>query len=271
MVATLEHEPRATHDDWPRVRLFGVNMDVLDMSSTLKIIQSWTAAPFDRCRYVVTPNVDHTVLLQDRRDLRDAYHDADLVLADGWPVVAASRIVGKPLPERVAGSDLVPRLLAAGLASQPLRVFLLGAAPGVGEKAARNIHRRYDGVDVVGVHSPPLGFENREEESNRILYLVGQTQPDILVVGLGAPKQELWVHAHRDQLKAKVALCVGATIDFIAGEKSRAPRWLQRLGLEWLHRILSEPRRLAKRYAHDASVFPGIVWREWRDKGLATR
>lgn len=264
MSTTLERENRTAVSDWPRVNLFGANIDVLRMSETLEIVHGWVTAPFDRCRYVVTPNVDHMVLLQERQDLRDAYRDASLVLADGWPVVAASRLVGKPLPERVPGSDLVPLLMNTGSPSRPLRVFLLGAAPGVGERAARNIQARYDAVDIVGVHSPPIGFERNKEENNRILYLVEQTEPDILVVGLGAPKQELWVHANRDRLKAKVALCVGATIDFMAGEKSRAPRWLQQLGLEWLHRMLSDPKRLVKRYARDAWTFPGIVWREWR-------
>lgn len=264
MASILELEVQTSQREWSRVELFGTTIDVLQMREALGIIQSWAAAPFDRCRYVVTPNVDHTVLLQERQDLCAAYHDASLVLADGWPVVAASRLVGKPLPERVPGSDLVPMLLQAALPDRPLRVFLLGAAPGVGERAARNILHEYDGVDIVGVHSPPLGFEFDEDENRRILYLVEQTEPDVLVVGLGAPKQELWVHANQDRLKAKVALCVGATIDFLAGEKSRAPRWLQRIGLEWLHRMLSDPRRLVKRYVRDAWTFPGIVWREWR-------
>ena len=263
MATILEPQVRTAQRDWARVDLFGATIDVLRMSEALEIVQSWAAAPLDRCRYVVTPNVDHTVLLQQRQDLRDAYDDAALVLADGWPVVAASRLVGKPLPERVPGSDLVPLLMQAASPPRPLRVFLLGAAPGVGERAARNIRRQWPGTDIVGIYSPPLGFEKDEGENNKILYLVEQTEPDLLVVGLGAPKQELWVHAHRDRLKAKVALCVGATIDFLAGEKARAPRWLQRLGLEWLHRMLSDPRRLVQRYVRDAWIFPGIVWREW--------
>ncbi|MEX0819637.1 MAG: WecB/TagA/CpsF family glycosyltransferase, partial [Pirellulaceae bacterium] len=252
MAILLEPNVETARAGWPRVELFGATIDAVGMRETLEIIQGWTAAPLDRCRYVVTPNVDHTVLLHQRQDLREAYRDASLVLADGWPVVAASRLVGKPLPERVPGSDLVPMLLNMSSEVKPLRVFLLGAAPGVGERAARNIRAQWPGVDIVGVHSPPLGFEQDEDENDRILYLVAQTEPDVLVVGLGAPKQELWVHANRDRLKAKVTLCVGATIDFLAGEKARAPRWLQRLGLEWLHRMLSDPRRLAKRYIRDA-------------------
>jgi N-acetylglucosaminyldiphosphoundecaprenol N-acetyl-beta-D-mannosaminyltransferase len=269
MATILEPEIRTARYNWPQVDLFGVTIDVLCMYEVVDIIQAWTAGPQDRCRYVVTPNVDHTVLLQERQELRNAYQDAALVLADGWPVVAASRLVGKPLPERVPGSDLVPCLFQAASPAKPLRVFLLGAAPGVADRAAQNIWSKYTGVDIVGVYSPPLGFEKDAAENDKILYLIEQTSPDILVVGLGAPKQELWVHANQDRLQAKVALCVGATIDFLAGEKARAPRWVQRLGLEWLHRMCSDPKRLVRRYARDAWKFPKIVWREWRRRGTS--
>ncbi len=223
---------------------------------------SESTPPRQPCRYVVTPNVDHAVMFQRRADLREAYADASLVLADGAPLVWASRLLGRSLPQRVAGSDLVPRIFDA--ADRPLRVFLLGAAPGVADEAARRIAARWPHVDVVGTYSPPLGFENDPQENDRILAAVAAAAPDLLVVGLGAPKQELWVHRHHRQLSAKVALCVGATIDFLAGHRRRSPRWMQRVGLEWLHRVLSEPRRLASRYARDAWVFPQLIWREWR-------
>lgn len=264
MTTTLERPLTSRERSWSRVDLFGVEIDVLSMRETIATVQDWSAADFDRCRFVVTPNVDHTVLLQEHMALRAAYHDADLVVADGWPVVSASRILGKPLPEVVPGSDLVPLLMKSASAERPLRIFLLGAAEGVGERAAANIRQRWSGVDVVGVYSPPLGFEKSDVENDRILSLVEDAAPDILVVGLGAPKQELWVHAHRDRLRAKVALCVGATIDFLAGEKARAPRWMRRLRIEWLHRMLTDPKRLVKRYVRDAFIFPQLVWREWR-------
>jgi N-acetylglucosaminyldiphosphoundecaprenol N-acetyl-beta-D-mannosaminyltransferase len=147
---------------------------------------------------------------------------------------------------------------------QPLRVFLLGAAPGVAERAAAVITSRWQNVDIVGTLSPPPGFERDELQSDQILAAVAAAQPDLLVVGFGAPKQELWIQAHADRLRAKVALCIGATIDFLAGEKQRAPRWMRRIGLEWMHRLASEPGRLAKRYLRDAWIFPQLVWRDWR-------
>jgi len=247
-----------------RERLFGVEIDAVDMQQAIEQIIGWTKQPAGCCRFVVTPNVDHTVLLQENSGLRQAYEDASLVLADGHPVVWAARLLGKPLPGRVPGSDLVPQLFAAATANNPLRVFLLGAAPGVAERAAANMKQKWPGVETVGLYSPPLGFEKNPQEEQFILQQISRVKPDVLIVGLGAPKQELWVHRHHRQLEAKVALCVGATIDFLAGEKRRAPRWLQCLGLEWVHRMCSEPRRLVKRYARDAWIFPQLVFRQWR-------
>ena len=131
-------------------------------------------------------------------------------------------------------------------------------------RAATNIELRWPSVRVVGTYSPPLGFENNEHENHRILEMIAEAKPDVLVVGLGAPKQELWVSKYQKQIQAPIALCVGATIDFLAGEKKRAPVWLQRIGMEWVHRVLSEPKRLVKRYARDAWIFPQLVWSELR-------
>ncbi len=248
------------------VSLFGMKIDALDMGQSVDSLQNWLGAPRGAaCRYVVTPNVDHAVMFQTSERLRAAYAGASLILADGAPIVLAARLLGRSLPERVAGSDLAPALfdrIAGG--DEVVRVFLLGAAPGVAERAAANVAARWKNVNVVGTLSPPLGFERDAQQNERILDAVAAAKPDVLVVGLGAPKQELWVHAHADRLEAKVALCVGATIDFLAGEKRRAPRWMRRVGLEWFHRLASEPGRLAKRYLRDAWVFPQLVWRDWR-------
>ena len=246
-----------------RIELLGVAIDPLGMDQAVGQIQAWIASGDGKCRYVVTPNVDHIVLLQHHAGLQAAFARAGLILADGAPVVWASRLLHTPLPGRVAGSDLVLALFDAATDEQPTTVFLLGAAAGVAERAAANIHRRWPGVKVVGTYSPPLGFEKDHAENLRILARIAAAKPDVLVVGLGAPKQELWVHQHHAQIQARVALCLGATIDFLAGENSRAPVWMRDLGLEWLHRLISEPRRLAARYARDAWIFPQIVARQW--------
>jgi N-acetylglucosaminyldiphosphoundecaprenol N-acetyl-beta-D-mannosaminyltransferase len=247
-----------------RVRLFGVEIDRLTMREAVGRLAGWVNDGARPCRYVVTPNVDHAVLLETNAELRAAYADASLTLADGMPVVWASRLLRRALPERVTGSDLVPALFDSATVERPLRVFLLGAMPGVGERAARRIAERWPHVTVVGTYSPPLGFERDDAENAKILEMIAAARPDALIVGFGAPKQELWVHAWRDRIDASVALCAGATIDFLAGEKKRAPGWMRGTGLEWLHRCLTEPRRLVKRYARDAVVFPRLFWREWR-------
>lgn len=252
------------------VRLFGITVDALTMREAVDVVLGWTRGgrePF--CHFVVTPNVDHAVIFQTSEPLRAAYAAASLVLADGAPVVVASRLLRRALPERVPGSDLVPALFKRVAAEfsgsgQPIRVFLLGAAPGVAERAAANIATRWPGVEVVGTLSPPLGFERDASENERILAAIAAAQPDLLLVGFGAPKQELWTHAHAARIDARAALCIGATIDFLGGEKRRAPRWMRRLGIEWIHRLSTEPRRLAKRYLRDAWIFPRLVWRDWR-------
>jgi len=254
-----------------RVELFGVQIDPLRMDEAVGQVLSWARAEEPRCRFVVTPNVDHVVMLQHHEGLRAAYRDAGLVLVDGAPVLWSARLLNRKVPERVAGSDLVPALFDAVPDDSPLSVYLLGAGPGVAERAAANIERTWPGVKIVGTYSPPLGFERDGAENSAILTRIADARPDVLVVGLGAPKQELWVHQHRNKLTAKVALCVGATIDFLAGEKSRAPRWMQRIGLEWFYRVASEPKRLAARYARDAWIFPRLLAREWWQRRSVAR
>jgi N-acetylglucosaminyldiphosphoundecaprenol N-acetyl-beta-D-mannosaminyltransferase len=268
-----------------RAHLFGFEVDPLRMSEAVAQILEWIERRDGVCRFVVTPNADHAVLYQENEKLRKAYAAASLILVDGMPLLLAAKILRRGVPERVPGSDLVPALFAAvsgsgirensdspqhgsGIRENSdglrLRVFLLGAGRGVAERAAERIHTIWCGVEVVGCYSPPLGFEKDTAENEAILARVAAANTDLVVVGLGAPKQELWVAAHRDRIAAPAALCVGATIDFLAGEKARAPVWMRRVGLEWLHRMASEPRRLARRYLRDAIQVPRLMWREIR-------
>lgn len=236
------------------------------MDEAVASLRSWISEDEGECRYVVTPNVDHTVLLQENNELSKAYDAAHLILADGHPIVWASRLLRKPLPERVPGSELVPALFDSFNENGQLKVFLLGALPGVGAIAAANMKKRWPNVQTVGVYSPPLGFENDPGECNDILGRIALSRPDVVIVGLGAPKQEIWANRYYKEMNAKAALCVGATIDFLAGKQKRAPIWMQKTGVEWLHRMCSQPRRLVKRYAKDAWVFPQLVWRQMFSK-----
>ena len=243
------------------VSLFGFRFDSVTLSEAVtKVLQLVEDPGSGYGHYVVTPNLDHSVLLYQRPELAEVYQSAELVIADGFPVIWASRWLRKPLPERVAGSDLVPGIFQA--TTRPLRVFLLGARPGVAQLAATKVEAQYTNVRVVGVHSPELGFEHDPALNDEAVRLVAETAPDVLVVALGAPKQELWSYRERHRLRAKVIICAGATVDFLAGERKRAPAWCQRMHLEWAYRALEEPGRLIPRYATDAVMFPRLVARE---------
>lgn len=256
-------DARAT-DSASRVQVLGVLVDPLSMDEAAARIGVWLEAPDPECKYVVTPNLDHAVLLREHAPLRQAYQEASLILPDGMPMVWAGRLLGAPIKERVAGSDLVPQLMERANASRPLRVFLLGAAPGVGARAAHAIHKRFPGTVVVGTHSPDVGFEKDEAANSAIIEAVNATKPHLLVVGFGAPKQELWIHRHAARLRCQVAVCAGATIDFLAGHRRRAPRWMQLSGTEWVFRALSEPSRLVPRYAKDARHLPSLLYDDWK-------
>jgi N-acetylglucosaminyldiphosphoundecaprenol N-acetyl-beta-D-mannosaminyltransferase len=252
-------------------RLFGIGLHRVTMQEAIALLLEWMRE--DRpCRYVVTPNVDHVVKLQSHAEMRAAYQDAALVVADGWPLVAASRWLGRPLPERVAGSDLVPSLLAAGQEIPDFRVFLLGAAAGVGTRAADRIRTCWPGANVCGVASPRFGFDTDPMESGEVIEAINAASPHLLVVGLGAPRQEIWLRRYAAQLNVRVAIAAGATIDFLAGIQRRAPNWIQSVRMEWLFRLMTDPRRLAGRYARDAVLFPRLVAAEWwRVRGEAAR
>jgi N-acetylglucosaminyldiphosphoundecaprenol N-acetyl-beta-D-mannosaminyltransferase len=244
-----------------------MQINALSMQQTVAEITNWLLDSKTICKYVVTPNVDHVVNFQTNPSLRDSYQQASLVVTDGRPVLWAARLLGVPLPGTVPGSDLVPAIFdQLQLKQAPIKVFLLGAMPGVADRAKRIIHERWPIIEVVGTLSPDFGFERDELQGESICKAVNVSQAELLVLGLGSPKQELWIAKYHAKLTVKAALCVGATIDFIAGEVTRAPVWMRKVGLEWLYRVLQEPKRLAKRYMHGALIFPQIVFKEWLNK-----
>ena len=252
---------KATIQD--RVSVFGIDIDRVTLVSAAARLTDWVESEDRTCRYVVTPNLDHVLLYKENPALRQAYAQASMVVADGWPLVTASRMFRKPLPERVAGSDLVPGLFSEIQRRGNTRsVFLLGAAPGVGCAAADVIRGRWSNIDVIGTYSPPLGFHNDSSETSKISSLINEKSPDVLIVGFGAPKQELWLQRFHNQLNVKVALAGGATIDFLAGRQTRAPEWVRKMRLEWSHRLLTNPRRLAARYARNALSLPRLIMQE---------
>ena len=234
-------------------------LDVLTFTQSVECMIALAQAP--RRAYVVTANVDHLVRFAREPSLRSLYHDADLVVADGMPVIWASRFLGKRLPERVAGSDLFPAL-SARAADEGLSIYLLGGAPGTAERASTILRERHPTLRVAGTYCPDFGFEKDAEECRRIADRIRESQADILFVGLGAPKQELWIAQYRELAGAKLSIGVGISFSFLCGDVVRAPRWMQRCGLEWLHRLVQEPGRLWKRYLVEDMVFFRLVLRE---------
>jgi len=200
--------------------------------------------------FVITANIHYVMLSAGDARLRSNNDSAALVLADGMPIVWASRCRPKPLPERVTGADLVPALCkcAAALGHS---VFLLGAARGVADTAAERLRRRYPGLRVVGVEAPPMRSLSRRE-NDELVARIRAAAPDLLFVAFGQPKGEHWVAENVEQLGVPVCMQIGATFDFIAGRVRRAPRWMQRIGLEWFFRFLTDPWRLGRRYAANA-------------------
>lgn len=236
----------------PRIELLGVRIDDLTMDETLTELERLIGRPDPA--YAVTPNVDHLVKLQHDAEFRRVYEEADLVLADGMPLLWASRLIGRPLREKVSGSDLFFRL-AERAADRSYRLFFLGGRPGAGEEAARRLRARFPGLEVCGTCAPPMGFDRDPQANRDVVRRVRAANPDVLLVGLGAPRQEKWIHAHREQLGVPVSIGVGVSIEFAAGLVRRAPVWMQRAGFEWTWRLLMEPRKLWRRYLVDDMSF----------------
>ena len=237
---------------WRRVSVAGVGLDPLTESEVVLLVRR--AIERGAGGRIVTPNVD--ILRQAAADpeLRADLASADLVLADGAPLVWAARLAGNPLPARVAGSDLIWSLSQA-LAYDERSVYLLGGDPAsVGaHRAAARLAATYPGLRIAGHASPRFGFDSDPDELDAVCADLIETKPDLVFVGLGFPRQEHVIRRLRGDLPATWFLGCGAAINFVAGDHRRAPLLLQRLGLEWLHRLLSEPRRLARRYlVHDA-------------------
>jgi N-acetylglucosaminyldiphosphoundecaprenol N-acetyl-beta-D-mannosaminyltransferase len=212
---------------------------------------------------VFTPNVDHVVQAEENSRFRDAYEAAALSLVDGMPVLWASRLIGTPLPEKVSGSDLVAPLLERA-AVRGWRVFFLGGLPGSAEEARDLLVKRIPGLHVVGVASPMIDVDGSAKSHSAVVDVLRAARPDLVLVALGAPKQELFSHAVAEQMRPAVLVGVGGTLDFIAGKVRRAPPWMSASGLEWLYRLAQEPRRMWRRYLVRDPKFLLIVLREMR-------
>lgn len=206
--------------------------------------------------YIVTPNMDHIVLMENDELFKDIYDNADLVLTDGKPLLWIAKKQGTPIKEKISGSDFFPEMCKLA-ARNGYKIYILGAAEGVAAKAAENLQKKHEGLQIVGTYSPPIGFENDKDEVEHIIDKINISNADILAVALGSPKGEKFIYRIRDRINVALSISIGATIDFEAGNVRRAPKWMSNIGLEWLYRITQDPGRLIKRYWNDAiSIVP---------------
>jgi len=229
----------------PTVLIHGVKVAAM---TEVAAVQRIIAAAVAECGWwTITANLDHVRRYRREQVARELIDRADLILADGAPLIWASRCAGTRLPERVAGSDLIWSISAAA-SERDVSVFLLGGNPGVADKAADVLRDHYPDLRVAGTLCPPFGFDEDPDELDRIRGQLALAAPQIVFVALGFPKQDLLIEMLRPVLPHAAFIGVGMSLGFVSGETARAPLWTQERGLEWLYRLLQEPRRLGKRY-----------------------
>jgi len=239
-----------------KVKILNIEFDNITSEELLKKLSQEGGVVF-------TPNVDHLVQLQKDREFYETYRQANYRTCDSKILIYAAQLLGTPIVEKVSGSDFFPAFYQYNKNNQDVKIFLLGAAEGVASKAQEIINEKVGREIIINVYSPPFGFEKDEAECSKIVDLINESEATVLAIGVGAPKQEKWLCKYKDELtNIKIFLAIGATIDFEAGAKKRSPKWMSNLGIEWLHRLASEPQRLAKRYLIEDLPFFGLIMQQ---------
>lgn len=238
-----------------RFNVLGVNICALDMNMATETIDGWIRSR--ECNYVCIRDVHGVILSQTDENLRRIHNDAGMVTPDGMPLVWLGRKRGFQFMDRVYGPDLMLNVCEGSL-SRGYRHFFYGGKDGVPELLRDKLVEKFPGLQIVGTYSPPFRPLTHEEDAE-VSKLIDDAAPDIVWVGLSTPKQERWMAAHVGQIKAPVLIGVGAAFDFHAGLVQQAPRWLQRTGLEWCFRLMSEPRRLWRRYLKTIPLFLFLI------------
>jgi len=215
----------------------------------------------DRLNIVYTPNVHHVYLYRTNQEFQNAYDNCTFSLIDGIPIIWAHRFFKKTKLEKISGSDIFTALFPK-IIDENLKVLLLGGAPGVAERAARTLAGNRFSNEQFHYLSPPFDFDKNENENEQVIRFINNIEPNIVFVALGAPKGELWISRNSNRIRCNVVISVGGSFDFIAGTQKRAPPWMQKRGLEWFYRLLSNPRRLWKRYLLTNSFFIYLCFME---------
>lgn len=229
------------------ISIFGVNIDNITLEEATDIVEDFLVQ--DELKTICTPNTEIVMVAKDDKDLKSIINKSDLVIPDGIGLIYGSRIRKKPLKERVTGFDLSIKLLEIAN-EKGYRLFLLGGKEKVAKKAGMNILEKYPNVKLVGYHhgyfkGSHIGYEDHEEELN-LINSINEAKPDIIFVGLGFPKQEIWIAKNKNRLDGKVIIGNGGTMDILSGDSKRAPEFFQKLGLEWLYRLIKEPSRIKR-------------------------
>ena len=234
------------------VDILGVTVDSVTMEEAVDRVTSFTAE--EGVHTVYTPNAEIMMAAQRDAKLKDILKSADLLVADGAGVVLASRLLGRSVPEKVSGVDLIMQCFMA-LSQKHSRFFLLGSRKGVAEAAAQNMEKDYPGIEIAGCMD---GYFSEAEEE-RIINQINASNTDILLVALGAPRQEKWIDRNKGRLNAKVCIGVGGSLDILSGKTELAPAFFRRNGLEWLFRLYKEPRR-ARRMLDLPRFMIRVIW-----------
>lgn len=228
--------------------LLNTYVNNVNMNDTVQAIEDMIAS--EKKSYIVAINVDVVMKIENDSYLKEITDKADMVLVDGKPLEWIAKWHKRPIKAKISGSDLVP-ILCERAAEKGYSIFIIGGKEGIAEKAKQNLERDLPGIRIVGTYAPPFGFEKDEKELNRINEMISNAHPDILIACFGCPKQEKWIYENYQKYDAKVSVCAGATVDFLAGNVNRAPKWMSDHGLEWFYRFLQEPKRMFKRYFID--------------------
>jgi N-acetylglucosaminyldiphosphoundecaprenol N-acetyl-beta-D-mannosaminyltransferase len=235
-----------------RFGVLGVSVDATQIFGVIQQIETWVQHR-DFCRFVAVTGMHGVMEAQHDPAFKAVLNSADLVVPDGMPLVWLGRLRGFRLPRRVYGPELM-LTVCERTASTGARHFFFGGAPGIPEKLTETLQSRYPGLNVVGAYSPPFRLLTPEEDE-KVVAMINAAAPDILWVGLSTPKQEKWMHAHRDRLRVPALVGVGAAFDINSGMKQQAPVWMREHGMEWFFRLLQEPQRLWRRYIVLGSEF----------------
>lgn len=249
-----------------RVCIDKVLLDPVTMTEAIERVTNMIHQERGRAAHVVTLNAQFVEIAHHDPQFADVMRRSDLSVADGLSLVWASRVLGRRLPERVAGVDLMVRLCEAA-AAEGSSVYFLGGSPGAASFSSQRLRREFPRLTVAGVDCPPAGFTNDPEECTEVARRIELAKPDLLFVGLGAPKQEYWIERYA-HLPAKVMMGIGGTFELVAGFRKRAPLLIQQTGFEWLWRLCMEPRRLWKRYLIGNTHFILFVFKQWWSQTL---